>query len=400
MKTERLYEQDAYLTQFRATVRACTPAPQGWEVVLDRTAFYPEGGGQPADHGVLCCDTGEAAVRDVHAREGEIVHFCTAPLESGAEVRGRIDWERRFDHMQQHSGEHICSGMICETCHCDNVGFHMGAEITTIDFNAEIDWETLIEVEQRANRYIYENHAVEIATYRAAELNAISYRSKKALEGDVRIVRFPGADCCACCGTHVSSSGQVGIVKFLSCQAFRNGVRIELLCGARAYRYLSKIWEQNQRVAQSLSAKPTESASAVRRLEEEHGALKLRAARDQDKLILLTASRFSGAGNVLLIERENSPSNIQKRCSAIADACGGTCAVFSGKSGAWRYALEVPEGTEAKDKGAALNAALHGRGGGRGRLIQGSAACTIKELKEYFRDYLIREETDEPQPKI
>ncbi len=157
---------------------------------------------------------------------GVITHLCDKPFEVGKSVSGKIDWARRFDHMQQHSGEHICSGLICERFHCDNVGFHMGADVVTIDFNADISWDELMEIEQLANLYIYEDHPIDIQFYRGAELDKVEYRSKKPLEGDVRIVSFPGADCCACCGTHVVRSGQVGLVKFLSVQKFRDGVRI------------------------------------------------------------------------------------------------------------------------------------------------------------------------------
>ncbi len=190
METEKLYYQDPALTEFTATVLTCEPGKAGYLVTLDRTAFYPEGGGQPADWGTL----NGTAVTDVHEREGVVFHTCASPLEPGTAVEGVIDWERRFDHMQQHSGEHICSGMICARYHCDNVGFHMGAEIVTIDFNAEIPWEGLLEIEAQANRYLHENHPIQIQVCRGAELEALDYRSKKALEGDVRIVTFPGAD--------------------------------------------------------------------------------------------------------------------------------------------------------------------------------------------------------------
>ena len=249
METEKLYYADPFLTDFTATVLDCQPGKNGYLVTLDRTAFYPEGGGQPADHGVL----DGAVVTDVHEKNSVILHNVDRAVEIGKTVTGTIDWGRRFDHMQQHSGEHICSGLICERFHCDNVGFHMGADIVTIDFNADISWEELLEIEAKANQYLYENHPIDIQFHRGAELEAIDYRSKKALEGDVRIVAFPGADCCACCGTHVLRSGQVGLVKFLSVQKFREGVRIELLCGKRALEYLSRTWEQAKAIGQRLS---------------------------------------------------------------------------------------------------------------------------------------------------
>ena len=239
METEKLYYADPFLKTFTATVLDCQPGKNGFVVTLDRTAFYPEGGGQPADQGTL----DGAVVRDVHEKNGVVLHNVDSAVEIGKTVTGVIDWARRFDHMQQHSGEHICSGLICGRYHCDNVGFHMGTDMVTIDFNADIPWEELLEIEAQANQYIYEDHPIDIQFHRGAELDAIDYRSKKPLEGDVRIVAFPGADCCACCGTHVRRSGQVGLVKFLSVQKFREGVRVELLCGKRALDYLSRTWE-------------------------------------------------------------------------------------------------------------------------------------------------------------
>ena len=379
VETKKLYYGDPFLRDFTARVVSCDETKGGYGVVLDQTAFYPEGGGQPADHGTL----GGANVLDVHEKSGVITHLCDAPLAVDSEVRGGIDWARRFDHMQQHSGEHICSGLICARFHCDNVGFHMGADVVTIDFNAEIAWDALMEIERRANAYIYEDHAIDIRFYRGAELDAVEYRSKKPLDGDVRIVTFPDADCCACCGTHVSRSGQVGIVKFLSCQKFRDGVRIELFCGERAYRYLAATWEQNLHVAQALSAKPTESAAAVERLEAELGALKLRAAKLEAQVFAQVAARLTGEGDVLLFEEEMSPDSVRKLCDAVMQTCGGRCAVFAGADGAWKYAVGQLDG-DLRELVKQLNAALQGRGGGKPFFAQGSAGATRGEIEAFF----------------
>lgn len=382
--TKKLYYDDPFLRAFTAQVVSCTEVRGGWAVALDATAFYPEGGGQGADHGELQAGSVTANVLDVHERLGVIEHLCDVPLSVGAKVWGEIDWARRFDHMQQHSGEHICSGLICERFDCDNVGFHLGAETVTIDFDADITWEELMAIEQRANEYIYEDHAIEIALYRGAELDAIEYRSKKALSGDVRIVTFPGADRCACCGTHVTRSGQVGIVKFLSCQRFRDGVRIELLCGGRAYRHLAAVWEQNLHVAQSLSAKPTESAAAVARMEAEMSALKLRASRLEGQVFAQAAMRLQGEGDVLLFEDELPPDSVRRLCDAVMNTCGGRCAVFAGADGAWKYALGHVGG-DLRELTKALNAALHGRGGGKPFFVQGSASCSKEEIEAFFK---------------
>ena len=177
METTKLYYEDAYLREFDAAVLSCREEQGRYLVVLDRTAFYPEGGGQPADHGVL----GGVAVTDVQERDGVVCHTCAGPLAVGSTVHGAIDWQRRFDHMQQHSGEHIVSGMLCSAFHCDNVGFHMGTDVVTIDYNADIRWEQVLEVERQANRYIWEDHPCRVTFPSPAEREALPYRSKKAL---------------------------------------------------------------------------------------------------------------------------------------------------------------------------------------------------------------------------
>ena len=261
----------------------------------------------------------------------------------------------------------------------------MGAESVTIDFNADIPWEELLEIEAAANRYIYEDHAIDIQLHRGAELDAIDYRSKKPLEGDVRIVTFPGADCCACCGTHVMRSGQVGIVKFLSVQKFREGVRIELLCGGRAYRYLSACWAQDVAAAQALSVKPTASAAAVERLQGELSALKLRCAKLEESVFAGVAARYAGSGDVLLFEDEMSGDSARRLCDAVAETCGGRCAVFAGAGSAWKYAIGQ-RGGDLRALTKELNAALSGRGGGKPEFVQGSVGAEREAIEAFFAE--------------
>ena len=369
METTKLYYEDPFLQGFTAAVTSCEEGKGGYLVTLDRTAFYPEGGGQPYDTGVL----GEAKVLEVHDKNGVITHLCNKPLAVGASVEGKIDWARRFDHMQQHSGEHICSGLICERFRCDNVGFHMGTDTVTIDFNADISWEELMEIEEAANRYICEDHPIDM----------VEYRSKKPLEGDVRIVAFTGADCCACCGTHVLRSGQVGLVKFLSVQKFREGVRIELLCGDRARRYLSACWEQDVRIAQALSVKPTASAAGVERVLGELSALKQHCAQLEEAAFAQTAAQYENRGDVLLFEDEMPGDSLRKLCDAVASVCGGRCAVFAGAEGAYKYAIGCASG-DLRELTKRMNAALSGRGGGKPNFVQGSVSCRRADIETFF----------------
>ena len=382
METEKLYYADPFLKEFTATVLDCQAGKNGYTVTLDRTAFYPEGGGQPADHGTL----DGAAVTDVHEKNGVIFHNVDRAVEIGKTVSGSIDWARRFDHMQQHSGEHICSGLICGRYGCDNVGFHMGTDIVTIDFNADIPWEELLEIEGQANRYIQEDHPIDIQFHRGAELDAIDYRSKKPLEGDVRIVAFPGADCCACCGTHVLRSGQVGLVKFLSVQKFREGVRIELLCGQRALDYLSRTWEQAKIIGQHLSVKPVDAAAAVERLEGELSALKMRCAGLEEAVFAGIAAEQAGKGNVLLFQPPMKPDSVRKLADAVSKTCGGLAAVFAGEGSHYAYALGRADGQDISAAVKALNGALHGRGGGRNGFAQGSVEAAQSAIEAFFKE--------------
>lgn len=380
---EKLYEVQPYLTHFSAVVQSCTQGKKGWDICLDQTAFYPEGGGQPYDTGTL----GGVKVLEVHQRESHVVHTCQAPLEVGSQVEGSIDWPRRFDLMQHHSGEHIVSGIAHRRFGCDNVGFHMGNDVITIDLNVELTAEQVAQLEAEANQYIWEDHPIAITYPTPEELEHLDYRSKKALTGQVRIVSFPGADTCACCGTHVSSSGQVGLVKLLSCQKFREGVRIELVCGKRALDYLSQVWEQNHQVSNLLSAKTMQTGAAVRRLLEENAALKSRILTMEERQFADLAQRYTGAGDVVVFEPGLSPDSLRRLCGAVQTACGGRCACFSGEDGSgYQYAIGQPGGN-LRPLVQALNQALQGRGGGKPDFVQGSLAAKQEEIQAFFRQY-------------
>ena len=379
---EKLFYEDPFLVEFTARVLSCTPDKEGFAVTLDRTAFYPEGGGQNADHGTL----GGAAVTDVREKEGEVIHYCDKALSVGDTVAGAIDFARRFDLMQQHSGEHIVSGILCGRHDCDNVGFHIGHDLVTIDFNTQLTMEELREIETLANRYIWEDHPIEVSWPEPEVLAALPYRSKKALTGAVRIVTFPGADCCACCGTHVRSSGQVGMIKLLSCQKFREGVRIEMAAGGRALRYCTEVLDQNTHVSQLLSAKPLETASAVERLQKELYSLRGRVAALEEGDFARKAEHFAGKGDVLLIEGDMASESVRRLCAAVMDTCGGRCAVFAGSdSQGYKYVMGQIGG-DLRSLVKDLNTALNGRGGGKPHFAQGSLQASAEAIRAFFQN--------------
>lgn len=385
METQKLYYQDPTLREFPATVLSCEAAGEVWKVVLDQTAFYPEGGGQPADHGVLKTAGGEIPVTDVHEKSGTVFHTCAAPAEPGTVVTGVLDWARRFDHMQQHSGEHILSGILCRLYHCDNVGFHLGAETVTIDYNTDITWEQALEAERLANEAVWADRETEIFYPSSEELAALDYRSKKELTGQVRIVEFPEADRCACCGTHVERAGQAGPIKVLSCQKFREGVRMEILCGARALRYLSTAYDQARAVGQRLSVKPLEIQGAVERLEEELSAAKARMADLEQTAFAALAAEQAGRGDVVLFQSPMRPDSLRRLADAVGKSCGGLAAVFSGEGAKWSYALVRGDGEDIAPLVKELNETLHGRGGGRNGFAQGSVQAGRGEIEAFFR---------------
>ena len=380
METEKLYYQDPYQTTFTARVLTCEPSKGGCLVTLDRTAFYPEGGGQPADHGVL----GGVTVTDVHEKDGVIFHTCDKVVEPGSTVEGSIDWTRRFDHMQQHSGEHILSGLLCSLYDCSNVGFHLGADTVTIDYDRELTWEQVLEAERQANEAIWRDTPAEITFPAPDALAQLDYRSKKELTGQVRIVTFPGADCYACCGTHVRRAGEVGLIKVLSCQKFREGVRLEILCGQRAYRYLSRIYEQDHAVARLLSVKPQDAFAAVERQNAELTAAKLRMTELEDRLFALRAQSLAGRGDVLLLEPPMRPDGARKLADTAARAAGGLAAVFAGERDSYVYALVHAGGADISPLVKRLNAALSGRGGGRNGFAQGSVQADRTAICDFF----------------
>ena len=384
MDQNRLYYQYPYVKRFMCTVTDCRESKKGtWLVRLDQTAFYPEGGGQPSDRGTL----GEASVLSVHEKNGAIDHEVDRPLAPGTMTEGIVDWQYRLDNMQQHTGEHILSGLIHSRFGYDNVGFHMGAEEVTVDFNGLLTKEDLVSLEDAANALIYENVGIRVFYPSEEERKSLDYRSKKELTGQVRIVTFPGADCCACCGTHVRSAGQVGLIKLLTVQKFRDGVRIELVCGRRALRYVNQILEQNRQVSHLLSAKPFETGAAVERLLAENEGHKARCARLEEDRFAALARQYAGAGDVVLFEEGLSPDALRRLCDAVLRACGGRCACLSGGEGAgWQYAVGAPD-RDLRPLAKEMNAALGGRGGGKPDFIQGILQADRARIEAFFHTH-------------
>ena len=383
--TEKLFYEDVYQKTFEATVTECREGKNGYEIILDRTVFYPEGGGQPGDTGYLQIGDQKVEITDTHEKDGEILHFCVQPLEVGSKVTGTIDWNRRFSLMQNHSGEHIVSGLVHSKFGYDNVGFHMGKDTVTIDFNGEFTVEDMWEFEKAANESVWANEKVDITSYTEEEAKSVEYRSKKELHGMVRVVTFPNADVCACCGTHVSYTGEIGLIKLISLQKFKGGMRMEMLSGRKAMEYVEEICRQNQQISVALSAKPLETAQAVEHLKKTQMDQQFHMGALEQKLFQNMAKQYEGSGSVLIFEEGLAADSVRKLAAEIMETCEGRCVVCSGDDeNGYKYAMGEKDG-DLRALVKEFNSTLNGRGGGKPFFAQGSVNATRKEIEEFLK---------------
>lgn len=380
----KLYYDSAYIKEFEAQVLSCQEGKKGWEITLSATAFYPEGGGQPADTGIL----GNVRVTDVHEKDGQVVHYTDGPLPVGEMVRGVIDWDRRFQHMQEHSGEHLVSGLIHQRFGYDNVGFHMGTDEVTIDFNGVLEWEDLMAIEEKANGMIWENLEISAVYPEKDELDAMEYRSKKELTGAVRIVSIPGGDVCACCGTHVERTGEIGLVKFLSMIHYKGGVRISLLCGKRAVEDYERKRDQVQKISVLLSARPGEIARAVEKLKEEEAKLQEKLVAAYDKLIASEVRDIKeGDGDIFILEPDFEAIQLRHLVNRLLEEKKGRTVLALGGAaeGSFLYVLGSRDG-DMRQLSRELNGLLNGRGGGSAQMAQGTFFATKDQLQAILKE--------------
>ena len=378
--TEKLYYLDSHLFEFEATVLAAREEKRGWEIVLDRTAFFPEGGGQPADTGMI----GPARVLDVHEREGEIRHLCDRELAPGVYACA-VDREKRLRRMQNHSGEHIFSGLTHQKFGAENVGFHMAADCMTIDFDKDLSFEQLSEIEYEANLAVRANIPVRTFYPSPEELKALEYRSKKELTGAVRIVEIAGIDRCACCAPHVNATGEIGAIKLLTAERHRGGVRLSLICGMDALDDYRRKQDSAAAISALLSAKRDEIAPAVERLLESEAKLKERASILGMRYAALRAEAIAPTeGNICLFDEGLSEAAARELVNRLTEKTDGVAALFlADGAGQWRYIIGSRR-VDLRSAAKAINAGVSGRGGGRPEMIQGSAAASEKEIASFF----------------
>ena len=380
MDTVKLYYEDPMLSAFEAEVLSCEPRKDGgFAVVLDRTAFNPEGGGQTGDNGRL----GGVSVTDAHERQGVVLHYTDAPLAVGDRVRGELDWPERFRKMQDHTGEHIVSGLVHARYGYENVGFHLGGDGCTLDFDGELTRAQLDGIEAEANAVVWRNVPVTARFPSPDELREMDYRSKLDLTENVRIVTVEGVDRCACCAPHVTRTGQVGVIKLLDFMRHRGGVRIWLKAGADALRDYDARYADAAALSALFNVPQTELVPAAEHLFTQRDALKFELTALRREAIEARAAALEPTDGSLLLFAEGEDAELRLLVNAGMEKCGGVCAVFSGEDGAYRFVM----GSRTRDMRAfakEIREPLSARGGGRERMISGRSAAARAQLEAFF----------------
>ncbi|WP_352400545.1 alanyl-tRNA editing protein [Anaerotignum sp.] len=381
--TERLYYQNAYATKFMGRVIFCKEANDGcFHIVLDKTLFYPEGGGQPGDNGVL----GGVRILDTQEENGQIIHYGDKPLEVGIEVRGEVNWTWRFDLMQNHSGEHILSGIICNKYSCDNVGFHMGKDSVTIDFSVQIPSQDLLWLEEKANEAIWRNTPLSITYPSKNTLEQLEYRSKKELFGEVRIVQAGEYDCCACCGIHVRFAGEIGMIKMIGAQNYKGGTRIELLCGKRALTYLQRVNQAASEVGRKLSVPEDKIDEAVSKIQSERDMLIQEVKKWKWQSFLMKIEQLpENAKDVLILADELSGKDMAKLADLAAEKKNGRAMVLTPSQRGYAFVL-VSRKKDAHVIETELKKQFNCKGGGKEEAVQGIIEGDENILIQFFEE--------------
>ena len=387
--TERLYYADSKMKRFTATVTSCEAVKDGYAVTLDRTAFFPEGGGQAGDSGLIA----STRVSDTQEKNGEIIHYVNQMLAVGEVYDCAIDWEVRFRRMQNHSGEHIVSGLVHKKYGYNNIGFHMGNDFVTIDFDGDLTWEQLSELEREANLAVAANHKI-CASFPPEEvLEKLQYRSKLELTENVRIVEIEGVDICACCAPHLASTAEVGMIKILDSERRRRGgegVRISMLCGLDAYENAVVTQNNNTEISMLLSAKRNETAAAVRRVMKEQEKLKARVSGLSRELAACRAAAIAPTeGNICIFDSTLDEPALRALINEAVKKCGGVAAVFSGTDDTgFRYIIGS-RSVDLKSAAKVINEGISGRGGGSPNMIQGNCSACTETIQKFLNSFTV-----------
>lgn len=382
--TVKLYEKDAYCRSFTAKVISCTANENGYDVVLEQSAFFPEGGGQKGDNGRL----GDAVVTDTQIVGDVIVHKTDKPIEVGSEVCGEIDWDVRFDRMQNHSAEHIVSGVACSLYGCSNVGFHLGDDCMMVDFDKKLSAEDIAKIELASNKAVFDNIEI-IAIYPTKEeIPTLQYRSKLDIEENLRLIQIGDVDCCACCAPHVAKTGEIGLIKITSFAPYKNGTRIEIAAGYRALADYTLLNNENKTIMKMLSAPRDKTAEFVSRQLEQISTV----SREKQSLVReLAIARLSvtrvGDNGYSFCEK-CSFDDLRYCSNTLAEQNIAMCVLLSETAeNEYIYVVSSKE-TEVTSTVNQLNAAFSGKGGGKPNYAQGKLSGSRNEIEAMLAELL------------
>ena len=379
--TERLYD-NSKLTIFEATVTSCSPAGKYYELTLDRSAFFPEGGGQKGDVGLI----DSVKVLDTYEKNGEVVHKCTAPIEAGMQVCGEVDADIRLRRMQNHSGEHLLMGFIHRKTGFENVGFHLGSDDVTLDLDGVIPTETLIECEFLANKAIAADLPVTISYPDSESLKTLEYRSKLEMTENVRIVTIEGVDVCACCAPHVASTGQIGIIKVLSAESYKGGTRLHILCGLDAFELIRNRMDELSAISRLLSAKPEKILEQTKRLIDENDALKRQLADIEQRKAARIISSLSNStrGSFCVFTEGLNTASMRDIANEAVKLTDGAAGIFCKTENGWNYII-ASDSLPLRSMSAQINSALNGKGGGSDKMLQGSCMAERSAIEDVIK---------------
>ncbi|MGN1419295.1 MAG: DHHA1 domain-containing protein [Acutalibacteraceae bacterium] len=383
MKTEKLYDLDSYVTDFECQVLETYQNDDKLIVVTDKTAFFPEGGGQSSDVGVL----GGLEVCDVQIENGKILHIVDNFEENadkiavGDCITGKVDMQKRFSDMQQHSGEHIFSGIVHSLFGYDNVGFHLGKEAVTLDFNGLFTKEEICKVEKLVNRAVWDNKEIRVFYPTPEELETIEYRSKKEINEALRLVEIPGVDMCACCAPHVKMTGEIGMVEVLSFEKFRGGTRVSILCGERALDDIRKKLDENHKVSNLLSAKETETFDMVSKIKNDNAQLSFELSKAKLDLLKVKAESIKEEKRIVVFSSLSDTNMLREYANILSKKAQDFAAVFGGEKDHYKYVIITAGDFDINALCKELNSRFSGRGGGRDGIVQGSLCGKKEEIE-------------------
>lgn len=381
MIKDTLYYKDNYLTEFTSKVVDCVESNGKIKIVLENTAFYPEGGGQPSDIGTI----NGIKVNHVEEKDDVIYHVVESKFEIGQIVNCKIDFENKFANMQNHTAEHIISGLVCKKYNANNVGFHMGKDCVTMDFDVLLKEEDIREIEKLANQAVYKNIEIKSGIYSKEEAKKINYRSKKEINEDIRLVEVPGYDICACCGVHVTRTGEIGIIKLLYVEKYKSGCRVYMLAGNKALQNYTEEYEVVDKIGSLLSLKHDEIYDGVILLKQEIDNLKKEKNRLKNEIFENRVESLEVQDNIILFEENLESDDIKVLCTKVKEKANKISAVFSENNEIYRFMM-MSDNIDLKELSNKFRKDLNAKCGGNSVLVQGQIETNKESILKFFEN--------------